>query len=161
MNKLATSILLAVLVAPAGADAETLAGTVVRIVDGDTVVVLDADKVQHRIRLSGIDTPERKQPFGTRAKQHLGNLIGNETVPVQWDKRDRWQRIIGKVLLDGEDQNLVMVEDGFAWWFRRYQREQPPEDRDRYEAAEDRARAAGLGLWVDPNPIPPWEWRKR
>jgi micrococcal nuclease len=145
--------------APAGADQFT--GTVVRVIDGDTVEVLEADKAAHRVRLAGIDTPERGQAFGTRAKQALLARVGGETVTVEWDKRDRYRRIIGKLVLEGQDVNLSMVEDGYAWWYRKYAREQSEIDRGLYEAAEERARHARTGLWRDPEPVSPWDWRRR
>jgi micrococcal nuclease len=80
---------------------------------------------------------------------------------VEWDKRDRYGRIVGKLVHEGQDVNLSMVEDGFAWWYREYAREQSEIDRGLYEAAEDRARRARAGLWRDPEPVPPWDWRKR
>jgi endonuclease YncB( thermonuclease family) len=79
-------VLLIVLLFPALAAAENLAGRVVKVV-GDTVYVVDANRQQHKIRLSGIDAPERKQPFGTKSKQHLSGLVAGATVKVEWSKR--------------------------------------------------------------------------
>jgi micrococcal nuclease len=156
----ATSALLLLLFAlPALAD--TLQGRVVRVIDGDTVVVLDAEKTQHRIRLAGIDAPERKQPFGQRSKQYLASQIAGQDVIVDWDKHDRYHRIVGKIIYDGQDVDLAMVRAGLAWWYRHYAHEQSAADRVLYEDAEDKAKAERKGLWVDPNPMPPWEWRHR
>ncbi len=119
------------------------------LADGDTITVLDANKVQHKIRLSGIDAPEKKQPFGNRSKESLSALAFDKTVNVETSKRDRYGRQIGKVLVDGRDVNLVQVERGMAWFYRQYQREQSPNDRRLYEAAEDAARADKRGLWRD------------
>lgn len=83
--------------------AETLHGRVVRIVDGDTLIVLDADNTQHRVRLGGIDTPERGQPFGNRAKQNLSRLAGGQDARVEWYKKDRWKRLIGTVWVRSPD----------------------------------------------------------
>ncbi|NCA90559.1 MAG: nuclease, partial [Gammaproteobacteria bacterium] len=85
------------------AHADTLVGTVVRILDGDTVEVLDVHKRTHRVRLAGIDTPESKQPFGAKSKRVLSSLVGGETVAVDWHKRDRYDRLVGKIMLDGAD----------------------------------------------------------
>jgi endonuclease YncB( thermonuclease family) len=92
-------------------EARTLACRVVGIVDGDTVVVLDDQRVQRKVRLAGIDAPERGQPFGTRAKQKLSALVGGQTVTVDWHKEDRYGRIVGKLIVDGQDANLVDYGD--------------------------------------------------
>lgn len=141
--------------------AETLTGRVVKITDGDTVHVLDNVKERHKIRLQGIDAPERGQPFGKRAKEHLSSLVAGADVKVDWHKRDRYKRIIGKVIHVGSDVNLAMVNAGYAWWYRKYAHEQSPVDQVLYEAAENNARATRAGLWLDPNPVPPWKWRRR
>ena len=141
------------------AHAETVTGRVVGVADGDTITVLDADKVQHKIRLAGIDAPEKKQAFGNRSKESLSDLVFDKTVNVETDKRDRYRREIGKVLVNGRDVNLVQVERGMAWFYRQYQREQSPNDRKLYEAAEDAARTGRRGLWRDTDPVPPWEFR--
>jgi endonuclease YncB( thermonuclease family) len=106
------------------ARAEILSGKVVGVTDGDTVVVLDSNYTQHKIRLSGIDAPERGQAFGTNSKQHLADLIAGESVTVEYDKYDKYDRIVGKILLDGEDVNLKQVEAGMAWHYKQYQKEQ-------------------------------------
>ena len=127
--------------------------------DGDTITVLDSDKVQHKIRLAGIDAPEKKQAFGNRSKEALSGMVFDKTVNVETEKRDRYGRQIGKVLVDGQDVNLVQVERGMAWFYRQYQREQSPNDRRLYEAAEDVAKAGKRGLWRDAEPVPPWDFR--
>jgi len=78
-------------------------GKVVKISDGDTITVLDHYKVQHRVRLTGIDAPERKQAFGSRSRQSLGKLVFSKTVTVKTNKRDRYGRVLGKVLINGID----------------------------------------------------------
>ena len=152
------SLLLTLLFAFA-CNAETITGNVVGVADGDTITVLDADKVQHKIRLAGIDAPEKKQAFGNRSKESLSDLVFDKTVNVETEKRDRYGRQVGKVLVNGQDVNLVQVERGMAWFYRQYQREQSPNDRRLYEAAEDAARADKRGLWRDADPMPPWEFR--
>ena len=142
------------------ANAETITGRVVGVADGDTITVLDADKVQHKIRLAGIDAPEKKQAFGQRSKQSLSDLAFGKDVAVETTKRDKYRREIGKVLVNGQDVNLVQVERGMAWFYRQYQREQSPNDRRLYEAAEDAAKANKRGLWRDADPVPPWEFRR-
>ena len=141
--------------------AETVKGRVVGVADGDTITVLDADKAQHKIRLAGIDAPEKKQAFGNRSKESLSEMVFDKTVNVETEKRDRYGRQIGKVLVNGQDVNLVQVERGMAWFYRQYQREQSPNDRKLYEAAEDSAKAARRGLWRDIDPVPPWDFRHK
>ncbi|MEO8767149.1 MAG: thermonuclease family protein [Nitrosospira sp.] len=143
------------------AQAETLTGQVVKIADGDTLTVLDASKQQHRIRLTGIDAPERKQAFGTVSRQHLADRVFGRVVTVEWHQRDRYQRILGKVLINGQDANLEQIRAGLAWHYSRYARNQVPGDRERYALAEDQARRAGVGLWRDAAPVPPWDFRRK
>src|SRR5687768_7171795 len=141
--------------------AEILAGRVVKIADGDTLTVLDASKQQHKIRLTGIDAPERKQAFGTVSKQHLAELVFGKVVDVEWHKRDRYQRILGKVLVDGVDANLEQVRAGLAWHYKDYARDQQPAERSLYAEAEEAASRSGVGLWRDSAPIAPWDFRRK
>ncbi len=134
---LLTLTILFVVWAPAFAD--TLTGKVVKVADGDSITVLDNTNTQHRIRLQGIDAPERKQAFGNASRKHLASLVAGKTVTVEWAKRDRYGRIVGFVLVDGQDVNLVQVKAGMAWFYRYYQRELSPEDRRRYADAENKA----------------------
>lgn len=85
------------------ASADLLQGRVVRIADGDTLTVLDADQVQHRVRLAGIDAPERAQPFGERAKQNLARLTFGKPVEIRWHKKDRYKRVVGQVWVVSPD----------------------------------------------------------
>jgi endonuclease YncB( thermonuclease family)/methylphosphotriester-DNA--protein-cysteine methyltransferase len=134
-------------------------GKVVKVSDGDTITVLDKENKQHKIRFQGIDAPESRQAYGQAAKENLSNMIFGKEVKVVWSKMDKYGRTVGKILLDGRDINLEQVRAGFAWHYKAYEREQPPEDRQTYAAAETEARAAKRGLWQDPNPTPPGEWR--
>ena len=141
--------------------AETSVVHVVGVTDGDTIKVLDSQHQQHKIRLAGIDAPEKKQPFGQRSKQNLSNLVFDRSVVLECGKIDRYRREICVVLIGGKDANLAQVAAGLAWWYRKYAREQTPQQRAAYEAAEDNARARRIGLWIDPAPVPPWDWRHR
>ena len=124
-------------------------------------MVIDAAKTQHKVRLAGIDCPVSGQPWGQRAKQALSGYVFDRQVIVESDKQDRYGRTVGKVL-DGErDVNLVLVRDGMCWWYRKYADEQSPVDQGLYEAAESKPKRARMGLWSDPDPVPPWEWRHR
>lgn len=141
------------------AEAETLSGHVVGVTDGDTITVLDSSSTQHKIRLSGIDCPEKKQPYGQQAKLKMGDLVFDKDVTVEWNKLDRYGRTIGLVRVSGKDAGLELVKSGLAWHYKKYQSEQSPADRERYSDAEVSARTSHNGLWQDPTPTPPWEWR--
>ena len=160
VTRLIQGLILMVVLCLSVAHAEVIEGRVVRIVDGDTIVV-ELQRVRHKVRLSGIDTPERNQPWGDSATREMRRLVAGKGVAVDWYKRDRWGRLIGNVFVDGQDVGLLMVERGMAWHFKRYADEQTPADRDAYSAAEKAAQGARRGLWSDPEPVPPWEWRKR
>ncbi len=140
--------------------ANSLTGKVGRVVGGDTLYVLDANHQQHKIRLAGIDAPERKQAYGLASRKHLLSIVAGKQVTVEYQKRDRYGRIVGKVLLDGIDVCLEQVKAGFAWHYKKYQHEQSLEDQRLYADAEIRAREERLGLWRENNPIPPWEFRR-
>jgi len=139
--------------------AATIEGWVVGVTDGDTVTVLDGSKTQHKIRLAGIDAPEKKQAFGARSKQSLSDLVFDRQVSVETDKRDRYGREVGVILVNGKDANLEQVTRGFAWHYKAYEREQSAKDRKLYDFAEQEARARRRGLWADVDPMPPWDYR--
>ena len=140
--------------------AETLTGRVVGIADGDTLTLLDATKTQHKIRLAGIDSPEKGQAFGEHCKKSLSDLVYDRVVAVESSKFDRYGRQIGKVFVDSGDVNLEQILRGCGWHYKKYQNEQSLEDRLAYNAAEVSARAGRVGLWTDRAPVAPWEWRK-
>lgn len=135
---------------------ETLQGRVVKVADGDTITVLDAGNVQHRIRLDKIDAPEKSQPFGDASRKHLAVFVADQIVEVEWTKKDKYGRILGTVwamLPTRTDVNLQMVKDGFAWHYKHF------DNTPSYAAAETAARTTKRGLWKDPAPIPPWTFR--
>lgn len=130
-------------------------GEVVGVLDGDTIEVMHRDKAE-RVRLHGIDCPEKGQAYGTRAKQAASALVFGKDVTVLTHGLDKYGRTIADVLLpDGSNVNQVLVKDGWCWWYRKY----APQDVT-LEQLERSARAARYGLWVDPQPVPPWEYRK-
>lgn len=149
-----------ILIFPFSVFADTLTGRVIRVADGDTVTVLDYWKTRHKIRLQGIDAPERGQPYGKASGKHLSGLVAGRHVVVEYEKRDRYGRVVGKVLLSGVDVNLGQIKAGLAWHYKKYEMEQSAEDRGLYAAAENEAREAKRGLWVEPEPVAPWEWRR-
>lgn len=163
-------LLVGLATAAASAHAQSLTGVVVGVSDGDTITLLDQSKRQHKIRVAGIDAPERKQPFGQRSKEYLSALVYTKEVVVLGDKADRYGRTVAKIMVAKsdctlpacprtEDAGLRQIQAGLAWWYRKYAKEQLPQDRARYETAEAKARANGAGLWSEPDPVPPWEWR--
>ena len=127
-------------------------GRVVSIHDGDTITVLQ-DKRQIKVRLYGIDAPELKQSYGKKSKQFLADLIAGEAVEVEENGKDRYKRTIGSIYLNGVDINAQMVENGYAWAYRKFSK--------RYAPQESKAKKQRLGLWQDKEPTPPWEWRRR
>jgi endonuclease YncB( thermonuclease family) len=152
---------------------ETLAARVVGVHDGDTITVLDGNRKQHKIRLAGIDAPESRQAFGNRSKENLSQLVFGQDVRIEWQKRDLYGRLVGKVWTISPDANcrtaecpksldanLAQVTFGMAWHYKDYEREQSAEDRERYAFAEQEARIRKSGLWADQQPIPPWQWRR-
>ncbi|SFU78286.1 Endonuclease YncB, thermonuclease family [Nitrosospira multiformis] len=141
------------------AQAEILRGKVVKIADGDTLTVLDKSNRQHKVRLIGIDAPERKQPFGTVSRQNLATLVFGRTVAVEWHKQDRYQRVLGKVLLDGQDVNLKQIKVGLAWHYTQYDKDLRLADKQLYAEAQKAASLKGIGLWSDPSPVAPWDFR--
>lgn len=137
-----------------------LAGKVIRVTDGDSITVLDSKKGQHKIRLAGIDAPERKQPYGKVARQFLAKQVFKKQVCVSWYKRDKYKRLVGIVSIDDEDMNLKILSAGLAWHYKQYQKEQSKSDRTRYSEAQEAAEDDDIGLWGDRNPVPPWLWRR-
>jgi len=134
--------------------AETLSGKIVDVADGDTATLLTSNNKQIRIRLNCIDAPEKSQDFGQRAKQSLISLIAGEYVEIKKHDVDRYGRTIGTIFLNGADINLIQVKKGLAWVYDRY-----CNDSDYYRA-ERQAKSSHLGLWSQPNPIEPWNYRR-
>ena len=146
-----------------------ITGVVVSVTDGDTIKVLDGNSNQHKVRPTGIDAPERGQPFGQASKKYLTALVSGKEVFVESNKNDRYGRVLGKVWVQPSDcpkcgktldVNHTQLLAGMAWWYRYYAKQQSPEDRGRYESAEDEAKARGWGLWSEARPINPYDWLK-
>ena len=139
--------------------ADTLHGQVIGISDGDTATVLTNEGRQVKVRIAGIDAPEKAQAFGQASKEAMSDCAFGKPVEIEWNKLDRYGRTIGKIQADGIDCGLRQIEMGLAWHYKAYEREQNPEDRRAYERAEINAKDAGKGLWRDKRPVPPWEFR--
>lgn len=145
---------LALMIIAAPASAATFQGRVVAVLDGDTIIVL-AGRDQVRVRLARIDAPERPgQPYSVASRDALAAVVAGRTVRVSYDTIDRYGRPVGEVEVAGVNANTQQLRQGYAWVFRHYNRS--PVDR----ALEAQARIRRSGLWADPQPTAPWEWRR-
>lgn len=157
-------------------NAAEITGTVKKVIDGDTIIVIDDDqeiiKTNHdkviiqlqgkyKIRLADIDAPELKQPFGEQSKTHLQTLLDEQKVLIKFHQIDIYGRIVGTVYLinvfgfkTNESINEKMVKNGFAWWFRDYSK------KIWFEKLENDAKLNKRGLWCEENNLPPWQYRK-
>jgi endonuclease YncB( thermonuclease family) len=133
---------------------------VANVADGDTITILDSKRQQHRIRLAGIDAPEKNQPFSAASKKHLSEIAAGNEATNHCYKRDHYQHLICIVYINGEDVALAQLDAVLAWVYRQYVGELSLGVRHEYEMAEGRASANKVGLWRDSNPMPPWEWRR-
>jgi len=133
-------------------------GKVIRISDGDTIVVLTDQRQQVKVRLYGVDTPEKRQAFGKAAKKFTARLVGNKMVEVKPVTQDRYGRTVGIVYVGDKCLNQELVANGYAWVYRQYCNSWRL--CKRWLQAESKARELKLGLWCDPNPVSPWKWRK-
>jgi micrococcal nuclease len=130
-------------------------GKVVSVTDGDTIKVMHEGKAV-KIRLYGIDAPEKKQPWGNKSKQFTSNLAFNKKVTVHPVSSDRYGRTIARITLpDGKDLGQELVRNGLAWWYRQYAMKD-----DILPSLESEARSKGRGLWSDMDPVAPWDWRR-
>jgi endonuclease YncB( thermonuclease family) len=120
------------------------------VTDGDTIK-LDGE----RIRLTCIDAPEKTQPYGLEAKEHLMNLLKDKTIEVAMESKDQYGRTLAWLIVEGDTINNTMVKDGFAWWYEYYCSDNKVLEHHQINAKENK-----LGLWADPNPINPYEWRR-
>lgn len=152
-------VLAALLVCQASV-ADVLHGRVVGVSDGDTITVLDSNHRQHRVRLTGIGAPEKKQAHGQHSKQSLSRMVYGKQVAVDWKKQDGYGRILGRVSGPAGDVNLAQIHAGMAWHYKHYAKDQLASERAAYAKAEEHARLTGRGLWADSDPTPPWDWRR-
>lgn len=156
MKKILLSLLIAILFCTL-AEAEVLKGRVVKVADGDTITILDNSNRQHKIRLYGIDAPEKRQAFGQKSRQTLAHMVGGQQVQVDVLDVDRYGRKVGVVLVDDTNANAEMLRQGMAWVYTRYCK---VSFCRQWQLMEQETARARRGLWIDPDPIPPWEWRK-
>ena len=132
-----------------------LVGKVIKVSDGDTVTLLTDDKISHKIRLNDIDAPEKKQAFGNKSRDNLASYIAGEIVTVKYKSKDRYGRVLGTIYFDNLDINLQQIKNGYAWVYKQYSKNQT------YYKEEQKARDLKKGLWIEKEPIAPWEFRKQ
>jgi endonuclease YncB( thermonuclease family) len=133
---------------------KTIQGKVVRIIDGDTFDLLTQDSVKYRIRLNGIDCPERKQDYYQVCKDALSRYIFSKNVVLTTHGTDRWKRIIADVYVNDTFINYQMVRNGYAWHFKKYSKNKT------LARAEEEAKKEQIGLWKLNEPVAPWKYRK-
>lgn len=128
--------------------------TVVKVADGDSITVRRPGEEEVRVRLEGIDCPEHRQPYSVAAKKFTSGMVFDERVQVRVLDHDRYGREVARVTVKGQDVSVELLREGLAWHYKHFNQE---EELARLEAE---ARQARRGLWSDPHPIPPWEWRR-
>lgn len=150
-------LLLLALIACQCAYAKSIDGRVVRVSDGDTITVLTAGNKQEKIRLYGIDAPEKRQAFGEKSRQALASFVAGKTVKVDVLDVDRYGRNVGVVLDGNFNINRAMITQGMAWVYSYFCKKSFCNE---WKNLEVQAQKSKKGLWRDPAPVPPWEWRK-
>ena len=148
---------LSVLLLPVPLNAQTITGKVISVADGDTITILDEGKQQTKIRLYGIDTPEKAQAFGKKAKKFTASLTAGKQANVTVYDTDRYGRSVGVVFVNGINVNEEIIKNGYAWQYRKYCKASFCSD---WLKLEEHARSFAFGLWDESNPQPPWDWRK-
>lgn len=141
------------------ATAADIVGRVVGVSDGDTITVLVDNHDRIKVRLAGIDAPEKSQLFGSVSKKSLSDQVFGKTVNIESNKKDRYGRFLGRVIFNGTDVCLEQIRAGMAWHYKRYSNEQSESLRREYADAESQARQLKIGLWSEPTPVAPWEFR--
>jgi endonuclease YncB( thermonuclease family) len=155
-------IIAGISVIPALVSAEVnLVGKVISVEDGDTLTMVDDESNLHRIRIGGIDAPEKDQPYGGVSTAYLMELSNGKLATAECHKVDRYGRDVCTVRVNGVDVGLAQLKVGFAWHYKQYSSEQSPEQRQAYAKAEEAGRATAVGLWLQESPTPPWEWRHK
>lgn len=137
------------------ASGDFFSGKVIRVSDGDTIVILTADNTQTRIRLDGIDCPETGQDYGQKAKQFVADLCAGKTIKIENKGIDRYKRVLGVVIVDGVNVNEELVRNGLAWHYKHFSKS------TRLDSLERLAKSEKLNIWSVPDPIAPWDFRKQ
>lgn len=158
MNRLLSASL--ILLFSIATHAEELTGRVVDVASGDSITIVDSASMEYKVRLSGIDAPEKQQPFGAESRKSLADLVYGKEVTIYWIKRDYHKRVVGKVMLNKLDVNLEQIKRGMAWVFKHFMDDPYSQDQADYADAQEVAEDRHLGLWSQRDPIPPWEFRR-
>ena len=137
--------------------AQSITGKVISVADGDTITILNSHKQQTKIRFYGIDTPEKDQAFGKKAKQFTASLTAGKQAKVKVYDTDRYGRSVGVVFINGTNVNEELLKSGYAWQYKKYCK---ASFCGYWLKLEEHARSFAFGLWADNNPLPPWKWRK-
>lgn len=148
-------IILFILLFCSYANSFELVGKVIKVSDGDTVTLLTDDKISHKIRLNDIDAPEKKQAFGNKSRDNLASYIAGELVTVKYKSKDKYGRVLGTIYFEDLDINLQQIKNGYAWVYKQYSKNQT------YYQEEQKAKELKKGLWIEKEPIAPWEFRKQ
>lgn len=155
MKKLLFILLLLISCNPAdNNDKETISGRVISIADGDTMTILTKGDKQIKIRLLGIDAPEKGQDYGNKSRQFLYDLCYGKNVKIKKDSEDQYGRVLGVVYIDGVNVNEELVRNGLAWYYRHFVND------PRLDSLEQLAQKEKLNIWSMKNPLPPYEFRK-
>ncbi|MFN5467503.1 MAG: thermonuclease family protein [Pirellulaceae bacterium] len=137
-----------------GSDAKTIQGKVIKVIDGDSIVIQDDKEHSIEVQLEGLDAPEFQQPFGKESKELLSEKLLKKDVSIQWEKEDNYKRKLGWVFHEDRNINLWMIEKGAAWHYAQYNKEES------FSNAQQVAKKAKLGLWDEAMPQPPWDYRR-
>lgn len=132
-------------------------GIAVRVKDGDTLVFREKNGYKYNVRLYGIDTPEKSQPYGPQATGILKELVNNKNLVLRVYGEDRYKRKLAKVYVDGRDINATLLAKGAAWHYKKYDKSS---DYSSYASLEAKAKHEKKGLWNKDKPIPPWKYRQ-
>jgi micrococcal nuclease len=139
------------------AKTEHYTGNVVSVADGDTFTILTSDFERFKVRLYGVDSPEKKQPYGVDARQYLDDLLYGKTVELEVKYIDMYSRYVSLVYIDNQLVNNLVIAEGYAWIYKTYCKQK--DICQMFEKSEIQARKEKKGLWVDKSPIAPWDWR--
>lgn len=135
----------------------TIRGKVVNVADGDTLTILGTGNKQTKVRLYGIDAPEKAQDFGNVAREHLAGLVAGKTIDVTVVDVDQYGRSVGRIEVDGKEVAEEMLKNGMVWLYTAYCK--IPECKQ-WKQLETQAKTAKIGLWANPTVQEPWLWRK-
>jgi endonuclease YncB( thermonuclease family) len=136
-------------------------GVVIKVKDGDSLVIRDDQNQEHQLRLAFIDAPEYSQPFGSEARSNLDRWVYRKRVQAQLMDSDRYQRKVVVLHLGSTDINSEQIKAGFAWHYQHFAKgKQSSADFEHYQRLEQQARQARIGLWQEAQPVAPWDYRK-